>query len=75
MPSNMDKLLSAASEKLGTTPEKLKEALEKGNMNEAVANMSEQDKARLNSLLKNKELMEKLMNSKQAQEIKKNLDE
>lgn len=69
MPANMEKLFESASQKLGTTPEKLKEALEKGDINQAVQNMSEEDKQRLNSLLNNKQLMEKLMKSKKAEEI------
>lgn len=73
--NNMDKMLEQASKRLGTNPESLRGALEKGKMNEIISNLSQQDKERLIAVLSNKELREKLMNSKQAADLMKNMNE
>ncbi|MCH5325085.1 MAG: hypothetical protein J1E39_07710 [Eubacterium sp.] len=72
--SNINSLLEAVSQKLGTTPDKLREALNSGDLSKAIGNMSEKDAQKLNSVLKNPELVKKVMNSKQAQEIRKSLE-
>ncbi len=71
--SNIDSLLEAVSKKLGTTPEQLKEALNSGNLSKAIGNMSEKDAKKLNAVLNDTELVKRVANSKQAQEIRKSL--
>ncbi len=57
---NLDKLINAASEKLGTSPDKLKKTLENGDIKGLSAGLSKSDKEKLREVLANKELMEKL---------------
>lgn len=57
---NLDKLINAASEKLGTSPDKLKRTLENGDIKGLSAGLSKSDKEKLREVLANKELMEKL---------------
>lgn len=57
---NLDKLINAASEKLGTSPDKLKRTLENGDIKGLSAGLSKSDKEKLREVMANKELMEKL---------------
>lgn len=58
--NSFEKLLNAASQKLGSTPEQLRQALEKGDIQALSANLSKSDKEKLRAVLSNKELMNKL---------------
>ena len=69
MNANMEKMLEAAANKLGMKPEQLKAALEKGNTNEMLSRMQTDDRKKLETLLQNPQLREKIMNSPQAAEI------
>ena len=60
MNNNYDKLIEAASKKLGTSPESLKQTLEKGDMKALAAGLSKSDKEKLLAVLQNEELMRKL---------------
>lgn len=73
MSSNIDTILIAVSKKLGITPEKLKEALKTGDVSKALENMPPKDAEKLKAILDNPEMVKKVMNSRQAQELKKNL--
>lgn len=66
---NFDKLIEAASRKLGTSPEKLKNTLESGDMQSLSAGLTKSDKAKLRAVLENKELMKKLKNASDPQEM------
>ena len=66
-----DALLSAASKKLGKSPEELKSSLEKGNVSALASGLSPQDKAKLREVLQNKELMAKLKSASSPLEIMK----
>lgn len=70
----MDRILKAVSDKLGTTPEKLKNALDSGDLSQAITNMPKKDAERLNAVLNNPALIKQIVNSKAAQEIKRELD-
>jgi len=72
--NNIDAMLSTVSGKLGISPEKLKEALKTGDISMALQNMPKKDAEKLKAILGNPEMMKKVMNSKQAQEIKKNFN-
>ena len=67
--SNYEKLLNAASQKLGTSPEQLRKALDKGDVKALSAGLSKQDKEKLRAVLANRELMEKLKNASSPEEI------
>lgn len=56
---NIDKLMEAASKGLGISKESLKNALERGDVTEITANMSESDRAKVNAVLKDPKLSEK----------------
>lgn len=66
-----DRLLSSASSKLGTSPEKLRQTLEKGDMAALAGGLSKSDKAKLKAVLGNKELMDKLKKADSPQEVMK----
>lgn len=67
--NNLDKLISAASKKLGTSPEALRQNLESGNMKALSASLSKADKAKLRAVLQNEELMNKLKTATDPQEV------
>ena len=71
--NGMDKLLKTAGARLGMSPESLMTALEKGNVNDILANMNSSDKQKLKSVLENGPVMEKLMKSPQAAEMMKQM--
>ena len=66
---NFEKLISAASEKLGTSPEKLKRSLENGDVKGLSASLSKSDKEKLREVMANKELMEKLRKASSPDDI------
>lgn len=69
MNEKMEKMLEAAGKKLGMKPEQLKAALEKGSTDEMIAHMNKDDRKKLEALLQNPQMREKIMNSPQAAEI------
>lgn len=66
---NLEKLINAASQKLGTSPENLRRNLESGDMKALSAGLSKSDKAKLRAVLENRELMSKLKNASDPQDI------
>lgn len=66
---NFEKLISAASQKLGTSPEKLRQTLESGDVKALSAGLSKTDKAKLRAVLSNEELVKKLKNASDPQDI------
>lgn len=67
--SNYEKLLHAASQKLGTSTEQLRKALDKGDVKALSSGLSKQDKEKLRAVLANRELMEKLKHASSPEEI------
>ena len=67
--NDYNKLLQAASAKLGTSPEQLRKALERGDMASLTASLSKADKDKLRMILSNKALMEKLRSVGSPDEI------
>ena len=61
MNNNIDSLLDTVSKKLGITPQKLREAMQKGDLSIALQNMPEKDAKKLKSILGNPELIKKKM--------------
>ena len=66
---NIDKIINAASQKLGTSPEKLRRTLEAGDMKALSAGLSKSDKEKLKEVLSNKELVNKLKKASDPQDI------
>lgn len=66
---NLDKLIDAASKKLGTSPERLRQTLENGDMKSLSAGLTKSDKAKLRAVLENKELMKKLKGASDPNDI------
>ena len=71
--SEINNLLNGLSERLNTTPEQLRDNLEKGNLDSVVSKMSSGQAKRLQKILDNPEQSEKILNSPQAQAIIKKL--
>ena len=69
MNNNYDKLIEAASKKLGTSPESLKQTLEKGDMKALAAGLSKSDKEKLRAVLRNEELMQKLKSASSPDDV------
>lgn len=67
--SNFEKLVNAASKKLGTSPESLKKALEKGDVKALSASLSKSDKEKLRAVLANEELMRKLKGASNPEDV------
>ena len=70
-----DALLNTASAQLGSSPDKLRSTLEKGDMSALSAGLSKSDKAKLREILGNKELMTKLKGASSPQEVMKILSQ
>ena len=66
---NLDKMIDAASRKLGTTPEKLRKTLEAGDMKTLSASLSKSDKEKLRAVLANEELVNKLKKASDPQDV------
>ncbi len=69
MNNNYDKLIAAASKKLGTSPEVLRQTLEKGDMKALSAGLSKSDKEKLRAVLQNEELMSKLKGASSPDDV------
>lgn len=67
--NDYNKLIQAASAKLGASPEQLKKALERGDMTSLTSSLSKADKEKLRMILSNKALMEKLRSAGSPDEI------
>ncbi|MCL2019279.1 MAG: hypothetical protein FWG70_05900 [Oscillospiraceae bacterium] len=71
--NGMEKLLKTASSKLGMSPEKLMNALEKGDMNSVLSNMNPSDKQKIKSVLENGTAVETLMKNPAAAMMMQNM--
>lgn len=71
--NSMEKMLASASKMLGTNPEKLKSAIEKGAIDDIMAGMNPADAKKLKGVMENKTVLEKLMKSPQAVEFMKQM--
>lgn len=72
-PKGLNGLLDIVSKKIGVAPEKLKQELESGKFDSAIAGMSKSDAAKFQQALNNPKLVEKLMSTPQAKAIYKKL--
>ena len=72
---NLDKIITAASKKLGTSPENLRRTLEAGDMKALSAGLSKSDKDKLRAVLSNEELVNKLKKASDPQDVMRVLNE
>ena len=70
---SLDMLAKIASQKLGTSPEKLKEAASSGKLDEVVKGMTPEQASQVEKILSDKEATSKLLSSPQAQEMLKKI--
>ena len=73
MNNNYDKLIEAASKKLGTSPESLKQMLENVDLMALSAGLSKADKEKLRAVLSNEELMQKLKSASTPDDVLRTL--
>ncbi|MCL2077141.1 MAG: hypothetical protein FWH08_01895 [Oscillospiraceae bacterium] len=71
--NGMEKLLKTAGARLNMSPEKLMGALEKGSVNDILANMNPADKQKIKSVLESGTAMETIMKSPGAAEMMKQM--
>jgi len=70
---NLDALLSMTSKKFGTTPDELKKSLQNGNLDSVMKGMRPEDSASLQKALSDKNLINKIMSTPEAQELMKKM--
>ncbi len=75
MNSNMERIISLVSEKLGISEEKLKTSLEKGKIEDMLSDMKKEDAAKLQTIMNNPAAKEKLLNSSEAEKFIKKMKE
>lgn len=75
MNSSMEKMIELASKKLGISAEKLKKSLETGNVDDMLINMKKEDADKLKSVMNSPKLKEKMLNSAEAVNIIKKMNE
>lgn len=69
----MDALLGMASKKFGTSAQNLKSDLEKGDLSNVMKKMNPNESKKLQETLSNKDMLNKVMNSPEAQALMKKL--
>ncbi len=68
-PKQVDQLLGTAGKKLGIPPQQLRAELESGKYDAVLKNMNQKDSAMLQKVLKNPQLLEKMLSSPQAKAL------
>ena len=69
----MSKFMDVASQKLGISPDKLKNMAQSGNADEIFKNLKPEDSKKLQQILSNKAATKEIFSSPQAQNILKSL--
>ncbi len=67
--NSLNDMLETASKKLGTDPEKLKEAASKGNINEILGNLNSEKAKEISSILSDKNKASKILSSPKAKQL------
>ena len=67
--AQLQALLQVVGGKLGMQPEALRQELEAGKFDKAIAGMSQQDAAKFRQVLANPQKLNQMMNSKQARAL------
>lgn len=67
--AQLQAMLEVVGKKLGMSPESLRQELEAGKFDRALAGMSQQDAAKFQQVLANPQKLNQMMNSKQAKAL------
>jgi hypothetical protein len=67
--AQLERLLQTVSQRLGTSPEALRSALEQGKLEKVSKNMKPEESQKLQTMLGNPKQLEKLMESPQAKAL------
>lgn len=70
---NLENLLNSVSEKLGKSPEELKKATQSGNIENLLGSLNQNDAQKIQKVLSDKNIANKLLASPQAQSLIKKL--
>lgn len=73
MNSNMEKMVKLVSVKLGISEEKLKQWLEKDDVESMMSNMRREDADKLKKIMDNPSVRDKLMKSPEAESLMKKI--
>ncbi len=68
-PKQLNGLLNVVSKKIGIPPEQLKKELEEGKFDSALSAMSAGESAKFQQVMKNPQMIEKLMSTPQAKAL------
>ena len=66
---NLDAMINTISKKLGTDPEKLKQAAQSGNADEVLKNIGTEEAQKVQKILSDREAASKLLSTPKAQQI------
>lgn len=69
--NNLEKLISNLSKQLGISENQIKNAAQKGNVNDMLENADSNQKNKINSILNDPEKAKEILNSPQAQALMK----
>lgn len=70
---NLENLLNSVSERLGKSPEELKKATQSGNIENLLGSLNQNDAQKIQKVLSDKNIANKLLASPQAQSLIKKL--
>lgn len=70
---NLNNLLNKVSKYLGKTPQEIKSAAKNGNTSDILSNLSENDAEHIRKIITDKNLTEKLLSTKEAQKLVKDV--
>lgn len=71
--NNLDILLNKVSKYLGKTPQEVKLAAKTGNTSDILSNLSKNDAEHIKKIITDKNLTEKLLSTKEAQRLVKDV--
>ncbi len=66
---NLNDMINTISKKLGTNPEKLKQAVQSGNANEVLKNTGTEEAQKVEKILSDKDVASKLLSTPKAQQL------
>jgi hypothetical protein len=70
---NVENLLNKVSKYLGKNPEEIKNAAKNGNIKSVLSNLSSKDAKNIEKIVTDKNLAEKLLSTKEAQKLVKDV--
>ena len=71
--NELEKLLKIASERLGTSPEQLKQGAQRGELSQLISNLDPVDAQSLQRVLNDRDAAQKLLDSPEAKELMRRL--